>query len=474
MSGARLRLIALTAVVVLLAAAGAAFAVYRLRRPAPPPPPPPVARPAPRPTEAQSNLPAGATFAVFLTQAFQVAPAQAAAIVAAAKPVYNLAHIRAGNPVTVVRDPSGALSAVRYRIDSGRRLVLTLHGNLERPRAEQAPVAGQGHRSPAAAVTPSESHAGGGQTTGGPAASDGIWVAAIEPIAYQIRIEAVSATVQDSLFTAIESVGEQDGLAFQLAQIFGWDLDFYTDTQSGDLVRAVVEKRYLAGRFAGYGNVLAAEYINNGTPYEAVRFHDAAGLPAYYKPNGQPLKREFLRSPLKFAARVTSGFSYHRFHPILKIYRPHLGVDYAAPMGAPVQTIGSGTVISAGWHGGGGREVKIRHANGYDTLYLHLSRILVHRGERVVQGQRIGLVGMSGLATGPHLDFRIEHNGHFENFQVLRRKLPPAAPVAASARAAFASLRQHWLGTLEALAPGTHVVMAQNAAPPAVKTATGR
>lgn len=432
MNGTRLRLVALTAAVVVLAAAGAAFAVYRLRRPAPAPPPSPVpvARPAPRPAETQSDLPAGATFAAFLTQAFQVAPAQAAAIVAAAKPVYNLAHVRAGNPVIVVRDPAGALSAVRYRIDSGRRLELTL--------------------------------------------ADGTWSAAVVPIAYQVRIEAVSATVQDSLFTAIEAVGEQDGLAFDLAQIFGWDLDFYTDTQPGDLIRAVVEKRYLAGRFAGYGNVLAAEYINNGTPFEAVRFHDADGLPAYYKPNGQPLKREFLRSPLKFAARVSSGFSYHRFHPILKIYRPHLGVDYAAPIGTPVQTIGGGTVVSAGWHGGGGREVKIRHANGYDTLYLHLSRILVRRGEHVVQGQRIGLVGMSGLATGPHLDFRIEHNGHFENFQVLRRKLPPAAPVAASARAAFAAVRARWLGAIEALAPGTHVVMARNAAPLVAKPATGR
>lgn len=385
--------------------------------------PPAVAKPAapPPPVTDRAPLPKGATFAAFLSENFQIPANEAAEIVAAARPAYNLAHVRAGNPVTVVHEVNGTIDEVRYRIDADRRLVL---------HDEQ-----------------------------------GSWRAAVEPIAYETRVEAISATVQDSLIGAIEKAGEQDALALDLAQIFGWDLDFYTDPRAGDTVRVVVEKRYLNGQFAGYGRVLAAEYVNAGTAYEAVRFHDLEGLPAYFKPSGQPMKREFLRSPLKFQARVTSGFSYHRFHPILKIYRPHLGVDYAAPIGTPVQSIGSGMVIAAGWHGGGGREVKIRHANGYETLYLHLSRILVHVGQHVAQGQRIGLVGESGLATGPHLDFRIEHDGHFENFEVLRRRLPPAAPVPKSAWASFTALCARWLQPLEALAPSERVVMAASAAP---------
>jgi murein DD-endopeptidase MepM/ murein hydrolase activator NlpD len=364
-------------------------------------------------------IPPHSTFASVLESA-NISPEVAAKVIAAAKPVYNLGLIRAGNNLSVLATPQGALTFVRYRIDADRRLEIK--------------------------------------------ATNGGYDAKIEPIVYETKLEKVEGTIEDSLFGAIESLHEQDALALRMADIFGWDLDFYTDPQPGDRFAVWVEKKYLHGQLSGYGKIVAAEYVNAGRPYEAILFHDAEGLPAYYRPDGKPLKREFLRSPLKFAVlRVTSRFSYHRFHPILKTYRAHLGVDYGAPIGTPVQAIGSGAVIAAGWAGEGGREIAIRHPNGYETKYMHLSRILVRRGQHVGQGQTIGRVGMSGLATGPHLDFRIIHNGRYENFEVVRRNLPPAQPVAAADRAAFEKL-------CDEFNPGLNAVLAEARAAKSAKS----
>jgi murein DD-endopeptidase MepM/ murein hydrolase activator NlpD len=202
----------------------------------------------------------------------------------------------------------------------------------------------------------------------------------------------------------------------------------------------VIEKRtYVNGQPPTYGKLLAAEYKNGGHPYQAVLFRDPQGKEAYYAPDGKSLQKAFLRSPLKFSAPVTSRFSRSRFHPVLKIHRPHLGIDYGAPIGAPVQSIGEGRVVFAGYKGQSGNLVHIRHANGYETMYMHLSRILVRSGARVAQGERIGLVGKTGLATGPHLDFRIRQNGQYRNFETLR--LPPAEPVARHLMSEFAAVR---------------------------------
>jgi len=206
------------------------------------------------------------------------------------------------------------------------------------------------------------------------------------------------------------------------------------------------KKEYANGEPASYGRILAAEYNNAGRPYRAVLFHDADGRPGYYSADGKSLQKAFLRSPLKFAARISSHFSRARFHPILKIYRPHLGTDYAAPAGTPVQAIAAGRVVSAGWGGQGGNAVRLAHANGYETYYMHLSRILVRAGQHVEQGQRIGLVGMTGLATGPHLDFRLRQRGAFVNFE--RLKLPPAFPVPPGEMAAFTATRDKWMALL--------------------------
>jgi murein DD-endopeptidase MepM/ murein hydrolase activator NlpD len=258
----------------------------------------------------------------------------------------------------------------------------------------------------------------------------------------------VSGQVEDSLFNAVEQAGESAELAMRLAQIFGYDLDFYTDPRKGDTFRIVLEKKkYSNGRTAGYGKILAAEYDNGGKKYQALLFHDPAGQPGYYSTDGKSLQKAFLRSPLKFGAPVTSHFSNARFHPILKVYRAHMGTDYGAPVGTPVQAIGSGKVLFAGRKGGEGNMVHIAHSNGYETMYLHLSRMFVRAGERIEIGKTIGLVGSTGLSTGPHLDFRILQKGQYKNFEKLG--LPPSDPVSKKNLPEFAAVREKWLPLLK-------------------------
>ena len=265
--------------------------------------------------------------------------------------------------------------------------------------------------------------------------------------------------VSDSLFQAVADQGEGDWLALEIADIFGWDIDFSTDPQPGDTFEIVVEKKMLNGRLWGYGRVLAAQYQNAGQLHQAVLFRDPSGRPAYYGPSGKSLQKAFLRSPLKFSAPVTSRFSRSRFHPILKYYRPHLGVDYGAPVGSPVQAVGDGRVISAGWNGGGGKMVRLRHTMGYETYYLHLSSILVRPGQQVRQGQIIARTGATGLATGPHLDFRLRRHGAFVNF--LRLKLPPAESVASKDWNDFVATRTQFLDQLASLHSHSAAVIAQ-------------
>ena len=336
-------------------------------------------------------IPPGMPFATMLTH-MGIDSLTTAQLVASADPVFNFRMFQAGKQLTIGRSVAGELLELRYQIDPERFLSIVRHGTQ--------------------------------------------FEAAIRTIPSTIETDAVAGKIDGSLFDAVKQAGESPELAMRLADIFSWDMDFYTDPRPGDTFRVVVEKKVLAnGTTLGYGKILAAEYDNDGRIYRAVLFHDPSGAPAYYTPDGKSLKKAFLHSPLKFAAVITSHFSYHRFHPILKIYRPHLGTDYGAPMGTPVQTIGDGRVIFAGRKGEDGNLVKIQHINGYETYYMHLSRILVHDGEHVVQGQRIGLVGMTGLATGPHLDFRIERHGKFMNFE--RLPLPPSQPVAKQNRAEF-------------------------------------
>jgi murein DD-endopeptidase MepM/ murein hydrolase activator NlpD len=194
--------------------------------------------------------------------------------------------------------------------------------------------------------------------------------------------------------------------------------------------------------------VLAVTFSNAGRVLTAIRYTVPGGKPAYYDAEGRSLKRFFLKSPLKFGAPVTSRFSYARLHPILRIMRPHLGVDYGAPAGSPVVSVANGVVGSAGWSGEGGLMVHLRHASGYETFYMHLSSIAVRAGQRIGQGDLVGKVGMTGLATGPHLDYRVRRNGSPLNPLNLLKSLPPGEPIPAGLMAEFAAERDRLMARL--------------------------
>ena len=346
---------------------------------------------------------AGENFAAAL-QKFGLSPEEAAGASAAAQHAFNLRQVRAGNTITVGRSMEGRLREIDYKIDADRML----------------------------RITP----------------EDKGYSAQVREIPSRMEIVAVTGTLDDSLFNAVEDAGETAELAMRLSQIFGYDLDFYTDPRKGDTFRVVLaKKKYANGQTASYGKIFAAEYDNSGKKYQALLFHDPAGQPGYYTVDGKSLQKAFLRSPLKFGAPVTSHFSRARFHPILKTYRAHMGTDYGAPIGTPVQTIGSGRVVFAGSKTGEGNMVQVAHSNGYETMYLHLSRMFVRPGEHVEIGKTIGLVGSTGLSTGPHLDFRILQKGQYKNFEKLG--LPPSDPVSKKNWPEFSDVRDKWLPLLK-------------------------
>lgn len=256
----------------------------------------------------------------------------------------------------------------------------------------------------------------------------------VEP---EVRVEPVRGEVLSSLFQAVEDVRESAQLVLPLVEIFSSDFDFTADTKPGDRFRLLVEKRYAGDRFVEYGRILAAQYLGEDRTLTGIGFeHTGRARFGYYDPAGRSLRKSFLRSPLEFT-RVTSGFTYARPHPILGGVRPHLAVDYAAPAGTPVRSVADATVLSAGWDGGNGLSVLLRHRSGYQTMYNHLSRLAtgVRRGVRVAQRQVVGYVGMTGLATGPHLDFRVSKNGVWVN--PLDEKFLPGDPISITERPEF-------------------------------------
>lgn len=233
-----------------------------------------------------------------------------------------------------------------------------------------------------------------------------------EEIPYAVRAVVVRGEVSTNLFAAMEAAGEDPELATRLAEIFAWEVDSLRSLQRGDSFRMLVEKRFRDGRPCGYGRILAAEFKNDRKTWQAVLYEDGNGRAAYYSPEGKSLRKAFLKAPLHYT-RISSGYSKRRLHPITKTGKPHPAIDYAAPAGTPVNAVADGTVLEAARNPFNGNYVKIRHANGYQTLYLHLSRFgkEIRKGASVAQGQVIGFVGATGLATGPHLCFRITRNG---------------------------------------------------------------
>jgi murein DD-endopeptidase MepM/ murein hydrolase activator NlpD len=246
----------------------------------------------------------------------------------------------------------------------------------------------------------------------------------------QTRIRTAGATIDSSLFQAAGAADISDTVALKLAAIFAWDIDFVLDIREGDRFTAVYEQIYQDGRYLRDGEVLAAEFVNSGKVYRAVRFVGDTGNASYYSPDGLPMRKAFLRAPVEFT-RVSSVFNPHRMHPILNLIRGHMGTDYAAPTGTPVHAAGDGRVSFAGRRGGYGNALVLAHGSSVSTLYGHMSRFAKHIrvGTAVNQGDVIGYVGMTGLATGPHLHYEYLVNGVHKNPQTVHlagaEPLPP-------------------------------------------------
>jgi murein DD-endopeptidase MepM/ murein hydrolase activator NlpD len=265
----------------------------------------------------------------------------------------------------------------------------------------------------------------------------------------QTRIRTATATIDSSLFQAAESADISDMVALKLANVFAWDIDFVLDIREGDHFTAVYEQIYQDGRYLRDGEVLAAEFVNDGKVYRAVRFTAEDGTVGYYTPDGKPLRKAFLRAPVDFT-RVSSVFNPARMHPILNLIRGHMGTDYAAPAGTPVHAAGDGSVSFEGTRGGYGNAIVLSHSNGVSTLYGHMSRFAktIRPGSHVSQGEIIGYVGMTGLATGPHLHYEYLKNGVHLNPQTV--PLGGAEPLREATLARFREVAAPLLGDLSA------------------------
>ncbi|HKJ87235.1 MAG TPA: peptidoglycan DD-metalloendopeptidase family protein [Gammaproteobacteria bacterium] len=330
------------------------------------------------------------------------------ALARASRKVYPVRRLRSGHTVRVRFDAEGEATQVRYRIDPSRY--------VEWRRGD-----------------------------------DGGFQASLEKFPRVERIRTAFGRIDSSLFQAGGAAGLPDRVTMQLAHIFGWDIDFAHDLRKGDWFRVLYKEYYRKGKRVGFGPILAAEFVIRGESHKAIRFTDARGHTDYYQPDGHSVRKAFLRNPVKFT-RITSRFSRHRKHPILHRTRPHLGVDFGAPTGTPIHSTGNGRIIFRGRKGGYGRVVVVRHTSRYSTLYAHMSRFgHFRKGQRVKQGQVVGYVGQSGLATGPHLHYEFRVNGRHRN--PLTVKLPQAAPLAKKYQAAFGRRRHHLTAWLDAVGP---------------------
>ena len=262
----------------------------------------------------------------------------------------------------------------------------------------------------------------------------------------ETRIVALAGTVEGSLFASMDRLGESPTLSAKFVNLFEWDFDLAADSLPGYGFRLLIETRFAHGEFIGYGDFSIAQYQSAGRrTLTAVAFEVAPGKTGYFDAEGRSVRKMFLRAPLDFT-RITSGYSHARKHPILGGVRPHLAVDYGAPMGTPVRAVADGVVESAGWNGGNGLSITLRHARGYKTMYNHLSKLDVRPGQRVRQRQVIGRVGSTGLSTGPHLDYRVIKHGRSVN--PLNERFIPGAPVPPERRTAF---RRHLTALLQRL-----------------------
>lgn len=289
------------------------------------------------------------------------------------KPVYDLAKIKAGHELRIYTSQHGEIVSLEYDIDEEDYL------HIQK--------------------------------------KESTYTAEIKKIPYEIDIRMTWGIIEDNLISAVKKEKEGIILALNLADLFAWDIDFYADLRQGDSFKIIFEKKYLHGEFVGYRNILAAEFTNQGETFRAFRYsYPDTKESDYFDLDGKSLRKEFLKSPIRYT-RITSRFSHRRLHPIRKVFRPHFGVDYAAPIGTPVQATADGTVIFTGRKGASGRMIRIRHKNRFETIYLHLKSYAkgIRKGTKVMGRQEIGYVGSSGESTGPHLDYRIKRDGKYIN-----------------------------------------------------------
>ncbi len=364
----------------------------------------------------EDQVPRNATLAGLLAS-HDMAGDVAYAFVEAMRPVFDPRRLRSGHSYKLVYGPDGRFRRFEYHIDEDQFLqVVSQPGPV--PMFEAVLVD---------------------------------YEKELEQVAMRGEIDRE----HNSLFAAIAAGGSDIQIAMATAGVFSGEIDFNNDLRLGDSF-AVLYERYVRDRVhVTYGDVLAAAFHNDGRDLYAFRFQVPGEAPSYFDGDGRSMKRQFLRSPLPFEPRVTSRFSYRRMHPILGTARAHLGVDYGAPTGTRVIAVSNGTVVSAAPSGSSGNMVRLRHTNGYETYYLHLSRFArgMRPGVRVIQGQVIGYVGSTGLATGPHLDYRMRKNGTFVNPLIEHRKLPPGDPVPPDQLVAFREVRDRALALLSGRQP---------------------
>lgn len=258
----------------------------------------------------------------------------------------------------------------------------------------------------------------------------------VEPIPYEVFRVPVSGVIKDSLFAAVDAIGEKPSLAMDLADLFAWQLDFFRDLRKGDTFEVLIDKYYRDGDFVRYGKILGARFVNNGITHTGILFTPSGGREDYFDKTGGSLRKQFLKSPLRFR-RISSGFSRRRLHPVTGKVTAHNGIDYAAPTGTPIMSIGDGKILFKKHDSVNGRIVKIRHNGTYSTAYAHMNSFAkgISKGSRVRQGQVIGYVGKSGRATGPHLHFAMYRNGKYVNPR--RVNVPRATSVSAPDRPVF-------------------------------------
>ncbi len=345
---------------------------------------PVVTRDAPPLVEYKERLRSGNTISEVLST-YGLAPGEIHTLYEQTKPVYDLRFIRAGQEFRLFALPAGKIVRLEYDIDDISYLSIQ--------RSEEK------------------------------------FSAALATHPVQTEVNYLCGVIEDNPILAFNGLGETDALGLGFSDLFAWDVDFYIDLRRGDTFKVIYEKKYLKGKFVGYGNILAAELINRGKEFQAFHYLPPdTQKPGYYDAEGKSLKKEFIKSPIKWA-RITSRFSGRRLHPIHQVYRAHFGVDYAAPVGTPVQATADGTVIYVGFNGASGRMVRIRHKNAYETMYLHLRSYGpgIKVGARVKSGDIVGYVGSSGESTGPHLDYRIKLKGRYIN--PLSWKFEPVEPL---------------------------------------------